>query len=48
MLLLTNVDVYAPAAMGRADILAAGGRVLRIEPGITLPSASHRPKCVGA
>ena len=39
MLLLKNVDVHAPAAMGRADILAAGGRILRIEPGITLPSA---------
>ena len=39
MLLLKNVDVHAPAAMGRADILAGGGRILRIEPGITLPSA---------
>jgi len=39
VLLLKNVDVHAPAAMGRADILAAGGRILRIEPGITLPSA---------
>ena len=39
MLLLKNVDVYAPAAMGRADILAAGGRVLRIEPSIQLPPA---------
>ena len=39
MLLIKNADVYAPAGMGRADILAAGGRILRIEPGITLPSA---------
>ena len=39
MLLLKNVDVYAPAAMGRADILAAGGRILRIEPAIRLPPA---------
>ncbi|MFO7693333.1 MAG: beta-aspartyl-peptidase [Vicinamibacterales bacterium] len=39
MLLLKNADVYAPAALGRADILAAGGRILRMEPGIALPSA---------
>jgi beta-aspartyl-dipeptidase (metallo-type) len=39
VLLLKNADVYAPASTGRADILAAGGRILRIEPGITLPSA---------
>ena len=39
MLLLKNADVYAPAAMGRADILAAGGRILRIEPSIELPPA---------
>ena len=37
MLLLKNADIYAPAPMGRADILAAGGRILRIEPGIVLP-----------
>ena len=39
MLLLNNADVYAPAATGRADILAAGGRILRIEPSIELPPA---------
>jgi len=39
VLLLKNADVYAPAATGRADILAAGGRILRIEPGIRLPQA---------
>ncbi|MCU0252630.1 MAG: beta-aspartyl-peptidase [Vicinamibacterales bacterium] len=39
MLLLKNADVYAPAAKGRADILAAGGRILRIEPSIELPPA---------
>jgi beta-aspartyl-dipeptidase (metallo-type) len=39
VLLLKNVDVYTPAAMGRADILSAGGRILRIEPAIHLPSA---------
>jgi beta-aspartyl-dipeptidase (metallo-type) len=38
VLLIKNVDIYAPAARGRADILAAGGRILRIEPGIRLPS----------
>ena len=38
MLLIKNADVYAPAAAGRADILAAGGRILRIEPSIQLPS----------
>ena len=37
MLLLKNADIYAPAPIGRADILAAGGRILRIEPGIVLP-----------
>jgi beta-aspartyl-dipeptidase (metallo-type) len=39
VLLLKNADVYAPAAMGRADILVAGGRILRIEPSIHLPPA---------
>ena len=39
MLLIKNADVFAPAALGRADILAAGGQILRIEPGIALPSA---------
>ena len=39
MLLLKNAEIYAPAPMGRADILAAGGRILRIEPGIVLPSS---------
>ena len=38
MLLLKNADVHAPAPMGRADILVAGGRILRIEPAIQLPS----------
>ena len=39
MLLLKNADVYTPAAKGRADILAAGGRILRVEPSIELPPA---------
>jgi beta-aspartyl-dipeptidase (metallo-type) len=34
MLLLKQVDVFAPARRGRADILVAGGRVERIEPDI--------------
>ncbi|MGE5199108.1 MAG: beta-aspartyl-peptidase [Rhodospirillaceae bacterium] len=38
VLLLKNADVYAPAAMGRADILAGGGRILMIAPAIDLPS----------
>ena len=39
MLLIKNADVFCPASMGRADILAAAGRILRIEAGITLPPA---------
>jgi len=39
VLLLKNADVYTPAAKGRADILAAGGRILRVEPSIELPPA---------
>lgn len=34
MLLLKRVDIYAPAPAGRADILVAGGRIIRIEPDI--------------
>jgi beta-aspartyl-dipeptidase (metallo-type) len=34
MLLLKNPDIYAPAPAGRADILVAGGRIIRLEPGI--------------
>jgi beta-aspartyl-dipeptidase (metallo-type) len=39
VLLLKNADIYTPAAIGRADILVAGGRILRIEPDIRIPSA---------
>lgn len=39
MLLLKSADVYAPAAIGRADILLAAGTILRIEPGIDMPDA---------
>jgi beta-aspartyl-dipeptidase (metallo-type) len=34
VLLIKNADIYTPARIGRADILVAGGRVERIEPGI--------------
>ncbi|GGW79203.1 beta-aspartyl-peptidase [Alteromonas halophila] len=38
--LITNVDVYAPRALGVCDILIAGNRIMAIEPGITL-SGEH-------
>ena len=37
MLLLKNADIYAPAKNGRADILIAGGRIVRVEPDIRIP-----------
>lgn len=36
MLLLKNPDIYAPAPAGPADILVAGGRIIRLEPGIRI------------
>jgi beta-aspartyl-dipeptidase (metallo-type) len=39
VLLLKNADVYGPAPMGRADLLVAGGLILRLEPDIRLPAA---------
>jgi beta-aspartyl-dipeptidase (metallo-type) len=36
VLLLRNADIYAPAKLGRADILIAGGRIERVEPGIRI------------
>ena len=36
MLLLKNADIFAPAPVGRADILIAGGRIDRIEPDIRI------------
>ena len=36
MLLLKNVDVFAPAPAGRADMLIAGGRIVRIEQDIRI------------
>jgi len=37
MLLIRNVEVHAPEAAGRCDILLGGGRILRMESGIRLP-----------
>ena len=39
MLLLKNADIYTPAAIGRTDILVAGGRILRVEPHIQIPAS---------
>ena len=39
MLLLKNADIYAPAAAGRADVLIAGGQVLRIDSNIQIPAS---------
>jgi beta-aspartyl-dipeptidase (metallo-type) len=36
MLLLKNIDVVAPEPSGRTDMLLAGGRIVRIEPGIAI------------
>jgi len=38
VLLLTNADVYTPEPAGRSDILVAGGRIVRVEPGLDLPA----------
>jgi beta-aspartyl-dipeptidase (metallo-type) len=37
MLLIRNADVFAPAHAGRQDILVAGGRIERVQPGIRVP-----------
>ena len=39
MLLIKNVDLYTPAAAGRADLLLAGGHIVRLEPDIRIPEA---------
>jgi beta-aspartyl-dipeptidase (metallo-type) len=39
VLLLKNVDLYAPAPAGRSDLLIAGGRIVRVEPDIRIPAA---------
>jgi len=38
MLLIRNAEIHAPAPLGRADLLVAGGRIVRLEPGIDLPA----------
>ncbi len=37
MILLRDIDVYAPEPLGRSDVLLAGGRVVGVAPGITPP-----------
>ena len=37
MLLLRNADIFTPAPLGRADLLLAGGRIVRLEPNIRVP-----------
>ena len=37
MLLLRNVDTFTPAPAGRTDILIAGERIIRVEPGLRVP-----------
>ncbi len=39
MLLLRNAEIYGPAPGGRADILVAGGRIVRIEAGVQIPES---------
>jgi beta-aspartyl-dipeptidase (metallo-type) len=39
MLLIKNADLYTPAPAGRADLLLAGGHIVRLEPGIRIPDA---------
>ena len=39
MLLLKNADVFAPSPIGHADVLVAGGRIIRIEPDIRIREA---------
>ena len=36
MLLLKNAEIFAPEPLGRADLLLAGGRIVRIEPGMAI------------
>ena len=36
MLLLKNAEIFAPEPLGRADLLLAGGRIIRIEPGMAI------------
>ena len=38
-LLIRNAEVYAPEPQGRRDVLCAGGRIIAVEPELTLPSS---------
>ncbi|BDU77901.1 beta-aspartyl-peptidase [Mesoterricola sediminis] len=37
MLLIKNADIHSPDAQGRCDILAGGGKILRMHPDIRIP-----------
>ena len=37
MLLIRNVQLYTPQPAGRMDLLAGGGRILRMEAGLDIP-----------
>ena len=37
MILLRDINVYAPEPLGRRDVLLAGGRIVAVAPGITPP-----------
>jgi beta-aspartyl-dipeptidase (metallo-type) len=39
MLLLRNADIFTPEPIGRADLLVAGGRIVRLQPDIRVPEA---------
>jgi beta-aspartyl-dipeptidase (metallo-type) len=37
MLLIKNADIFSPSPEGRCDLLAGGGKILRMHPGIRVP-----------
>ena len=37
MLLIKNAEIHAPGPQGRCDLLAGGGTILRMEPGLRVP-----------
>lgn len=39
LLLIRDADVYTPEPVGRQDVLCAGGRIVAVEPELTLPSS---------
>jgi beta-aspartyl-dipeptidase (metallo-type) len=48
MLLIDNADIYAPAHLGHADLLVAGGRIERVDRGIRIdPSYGERVDASG-